>query len=44
MPISIIDGHHRAQKAVKKGMDHIKAKLIKINSLPKNIKKVFNNY
>ena len=41
--ISIIDGHHRAQKAARKGLETIKAKLIPINSLPKNIKKVFNH-
>ena len=41
--ISIIDGHHRAQKAVKHKLKTIKAKLIPINSLPKNIKKVFSH-
>ena len=41
--ISIIDGHHRAQKAVKHKLKSIKAKLIPINSLPKNIKKVFKH-
>jgi len=41
--ISIIDGHHRAQKAVRHKLKTIKAKLIPINSLPKNIKKVFNH-
>ena len=41
--ISIIDGHHRAQKAVKHKLKTIKAKLIPINSLPKDIKKVFNH-
>ena len=41
--ISIIDGHHRAQKAVRKGKDTIKGKLIKINSLPKKIRKVFSH-
>ena len=41
--ISIIDGHHRAQKAVRKGLDTIKAKIIPINSLPKNIRKVFSH-
>lgn len=39
--ISIIDGHHRAQKAVKNKLGTIKAKVISINSLPKNIRKVF---
>jgi hypothetical protein len=41
--ISIIDGHHRAQKAVKHKLKTIKAKIIPINSLPKNIKKVFSH-
>ena len=41
--ISIIDGHHRAQKAVRKGMETIKGKIIPINSLPKNIRKVFSH-
>ena len=41
--ISIIDGHHRAQKAARKGLETIKAKLIPINSLPKNIRKVFKH-
>ena len=41
--ISIIDGHHRAQKAVRKGLKTIKAKIIPINSLPKNIRKVFGH-
>ena len=41
--ISIIDGHHRAQKALKHKLETIKAKLISINSLPKNIRKVFGH-
>jgi hypothetical protein len=41
--ISIIDGHHRAQKAVRKGMETIKAKVIPINDLPKDIRKVFSH-
>ena len=41
--ISIIDGHHRAQKAVRQGLETIKAKIIPINSLPKNIRKVFGH-
>ena len=41
--ISIIDGHHRAQKAVRHKLEKIKAKLIPINSLPKNIRKVFGH-
>jgi len=40
--ISIIDGHHRAQKAVGKGLDTIKAKVITLSSLPKKIRKVFS--
>ena len=41
--ISIIDGHHRAQKAVRKELKTIKAKVIPINSLPKDIRKVFSH-
>jgi ParB-like nuclease domain len=41
--ISIIDGHHRAQKAVRKGLKTIKAKVIPINNLPKDIRKVFSH-
>ena len=41
--ISIIDGHHRAQKAVRKGLETIKVKIIPINSLPKDIRKVFSH-
>jgi len=41
--ISIIDGHHRAQKAVRKGLETIKAKVIPINNLPKDIRKVFSH-
>jgi hypothetical protein len=41
--ISIIDGHHRAQKAVRKGLETIKAKVIPINSLPKKIRRVFSH-
>jgi hypothetical protein len=41
--ITIIDGHHRVQKAIKKGLEKINAKVIPINSLPKNIKKVFKH-
>ncbi len=41
--ISIIDGHHRAQKAVRKGLETIKAKVIPINLLPKDIRKVFSH-
>jgi hypothetical protein len=41
--ISIIDGHHRAQKAVRNKLKTIKAKLIPVNSLPKNMRKVFSH-
>jgi hypothetical protein len=41
--ISIIDGHHRVHKAIRNGLDTIKGKLIPINSLPKDIKKVFSH-
>lgn len=41
--LTIIDGHHRAQKAARKGLDTIKAKIIPINCLPKNIRKVFKH-
>jgi len=41
--ISIIDGHHRAQKAVRNELETIKAKIIPINSLPENIKRVFKH-
>jgi len=41
--ISIIDGHHRVQKAVRNGLETIKAKIIPINSLPKDIRKVFSH-
>jgi hypothetical protein len=41
--ISIIDGHHRAQKAVRHKLKKIKAKIIPINSLPKDIRRVFKH-
>jgi len=41
--ISIIDGHHRAQKAVRKELKTIKAKVIPINDLPKDMRKVFGH-
>jgi uncharacterized protein (DUF1015 family) len=41
--ISIIDGHHRAQKAARMRLDTIKAKVIPINSLPKHIRRVFRH-
>ena len=41
--ISIIDGHHRAQKAIRQKLDSIDGKLIPISSLPKKFKKVFKH-
>ena len=41
--ISIIDGHHRAQKAVKNDLKTIPGKKIVLSSLPENIKKVFSH-
>ena len=41
--LSIVDGHHRVQKAIRKGLERIKCKLIPINSLPKNIRMVFKH-
>lgn len=41
--ISIIDGHHRAQKALRRGLETIKAKIIPINSLSKNMRRVFKH-
>ena len=41
--LSIIDGHHRAQKAARKGLETIKAKVINIDTLPKKIRKVFSH-
>jgi hypothetical protein len=41
--ITIIDGHHRAQKAARRGLETIKAKVIPINSLPKDIRRVFKH-
>ena len=41
--LTIIDGNHRTQKAVNKGLKTIKGKLIPINGLPKHMKKVFNH-
>jgi len=41
--ITIIDGHHRAQKAARKGLETIKAKIIPINCLPKKIRRVFKH-
>jgi hypothetical protein len=41
--LSIIDGHHRVQKAVRRGLETIKCKLIPINSLPKDVRKVFKH-
>jgi len=41
--ITIIDGHHRAQKAARQELETIRAKVIPINSLPKHIKLVFKH-
>jgi hypothetical protein len=41
--ISIIDGHHRAQKAVKNGLETINAKVINIDTLPKHVRNVFSH-
>ena len=41
--LSIIDGHHRAQKAIRKGLETIKCKLRPINSLPDNIIRIFKH-
>jgi hypothetical protein len=41
--ITVIDGHHRAQKAARRGLETIKAKVIPINSLPKDIRRVFKH-
>jgi hypothetical protein len=41
--ITLIDGHHRAQKAVRRGLETIKAKVIPINSLSKDIRRVFKH-
>ena len=41
--ISIIDGHHRARKAIKLKREFINAKLITFSKLPKEIKKVFKH-
>ena len=41
--LSIIDGHHRVHKAIRKGLETIKCKLIPINSLPDNIGIIFND-
>jgi uncharacterized protein (DUF1015 family) len=41
--ITIIDGHHRAQKAVRKGLETIRAKVIPINYLSKDIRRVFKH-
>ena len=41
--LSLIDGHHRAQKAARRGLETIKAKVISINSLPKQIRRVFKH-
>ena len=41
--LSIIDGHHRAQKAARMGLETIKAKVIPINTLPKHMRLVFKH-
>jgi hypothetical protein len=41
--ITLIDGHHRAQKAARRGLETIKAKVISIDSLPKQIRRVFKH-
>jgi len=41
--ISIIDGHHRVQKAIRHQMKSIDGKIIPIDSLPANIREVFNH-
>ena len=41
--LSIVDGHHRAHKAIRQGLETIKCKLIPINSLPDNIRIIFND-
>jgi hypothetical protein len=41
--LSIIDGHHRVHKAIRRGLETIKCKLIPINSLPDNIRVIFNH-
>ena len=41
--ISIIDGHHRAQKAIRHQMKSIDGKIIPIDSLTADIREVFNH-
>jgi hypothetical protein len=41
--LSIIDGNHRVQKAIKLGNEFIDAKIITLSKLPRNIKKVFQH-
>lgn len=41
--LSIIDGHHRARKALMLGMEYISAKLIPLSCLPDDIGKVFKH-
>lgn len=38
---SILDGHHRLQKAINNNIPKIKAKVIDINSMPKDWKRLF---
>jgi uncharacterized ParB-like nuclease family protein len=37
----ILDGHHRLQKAINNNIEKIKAKLIDINTLPKDYQELF---
>lgn len=39
--LSLIDGHHRAQKAIRHGMKTIGGKIIPIDSLPEYMKEIF---
>lgn len=41
--LSIIDGHHRVQKAIKLGREFIDAKIITLSKLPKDMKVVFKH-
>ena len=41
--ISLIDGHHRTQKAIRHGEKTIKGKLIRFHTLPKKIRKIFSH-
>jgi hypothetical protein len=41
--LTIIDGNHRVHKAIKQGEKEIKGKLIQIDELPEDIRKVFKH-